>query len=76
MPTSIPQKSGNATIAIAAILPGQLDHVGDKALFVFSAPWNMALCGAMLTKHTTGTAFRNTQLVTHLINATPTTRGA
>lgn len=54
----------------------QLDHVGDKALFVFFAPWNVALCGAMLTKHATGTAFRNTQLVTHLINATPTTRGA
>jgi len=50
-------------------LPGQFGHVADKALFV-------ALCGAMLTKYATGTAFGNTQLVTHLINATPTTRGA
>jgi hypothetical protein len=36
----------------------------------------MALCGAMLTKHTTGTAFRNTQLITHLINASAAARGA
>jgi hypothetical protein len=30
----------------------------------------------MLTKHTTGTAFRNTQLITHLINASAAARGA
>ena len=58
---------------ITAILPGQFDHVGDKTLFVIFAPWNVALCGAMLTKHATGTAFRNPQSVTHLINAAPTT---
>jgi len=57
-------------------LPSQFDHVGNKAFFVFSAPGHMALCGAMLTKHTTGTAFRNTQLVAHLINAPAATRGA
>jgi hypothetical protein len=36
----------------------------------------MALCGAMLTKHTTGTAFRNTKRIAHLINASAAARGA
>ncbi len=71
MPTGPSKEGGNATIAVAAILPGQFGHVADKALFVFFAPWIVALCGAMLTKYATGTAFGNTQLVTHLINATP-----
>jgi hypothetical protein len=57
-------------------LPSQFDHLGNKAFFVCSAPRHMALCGAMLTKHTTGTAFRNTQLITHLINASAAARGA
>lgn len=76
MPTSISKQGGNATIAVAAVLPGQFDHVGNKALFVLFAPWDVALCGAMLTKYATGTAFGNTQLVTYLINATSTTQGA
>jgi hypothetical protein len=54
----------------------RFDHVFDKAFFVFSAPGRVALCGAMLTKHVTGPAFRNTQLVAHLINAPAATRGA
>ena len=76
MPTGISKQGRNATIAVAAILPVQLDHVGNKPIFVFCAPWNVALCGAMLTKYATGTAFGSTQLLTYLINATPTTRGA
>ena len=62
----------------AAALGGAMlfDHVGNKAFLVFFAPWSVALCGAMLTKYATGTGFGNTQSVTHLINATPTTRGA
>jgi hypothetical protein len=57
-------------------LPGQFDHVLDKAFFVFSAPRHVALCGAMLTKHAAGPAFGNTQLVAHLINAPAATCGA
>jgi hypothetical protein len=57
-------------------LPRQFDHVFNKAFFVFSAPGHVALCGAMLTKYATGTAFRNTQLFAHLIYAPAATRGA
>jgi hypothetical protein len=57
-------------------LPGQLDHILHKPFFVCSAPRHMALCGAMLTKHTTGTAFRNTKRIAHLINASAAARGA
>ena len=48
----IPKRDSNAAVSVATILPGQLDHVGDKAFFVFLAPRHMALCGTMLTKHT------------------------
>ena len=58
MPTGLSKEGGNATIAVAAILPGQFGHVADKALFVFFAPWIVALCGAMLTKYATGAGVR------------------
>jgi hypothetical protein len=57
MPTRITQQRCNATVAISTILPGQLDHISDKALFIFSAPGHVALCSAMLTKYAAGTAF-------------------
>jgi len=36
----------------------------------------MTLCGAVLTKHTASTAFRDAKLTAHLINASAATRGA
>ena len=35
----ISEKSSNPAVAITVILPSQLNHVGDKAFLVFSAPW-------------------------------------
>jgi hypothetical protein len=61
---------------ISTILPGQFDHISDKALFIFSAPRHMTLRGAMLTKYVAGTAFRHAQSVTHHINALAATCGA
>lgn len=76
LPSSISQKSRNATIAVTAILTSQLDHVGNQTIFILSAPRHMPLGGAMLTKHSTGPAFGNTQHVAHLINASSATCGA
>ena len=59
LPARITQQRCNTTIAISTILPGKLDHISDKALFIFSAPGHVALCSAMLTKYATGPAFRN-----------------
>jgi hypothetical protein len=69
LPTGIAKQSSNTTIPVSTILPGQFDHIFDETFFVFIALWKMTLRGAILTKYTTGSAFRDTKPVTHLINA-------
>jgi hypothetical protein len=76
MPSCITQQGRDPAITIAAILAGQFNHIRNQALFVFPVPWRMSLCGSMLFKSTTSPTFRNTQLVTHPINALPATCGA
>ena len=66
----------NLAITVATILASQLDHIGNKAFFILAAPCYMTLRGAVLTKYATGSAFRNAQLITNLINALTTTCGA
>src|SRR5215469_15673768 len=47
-PAGLAQKRGDLAIAVAAILPGQLDDLGRQPLFVLAAPRDLALRRAML----------------------------
>ena len=76
VPAGMTKKSCDTAITVSAILPCQLGHISNKALFVFSASWHPALRRAMLTKHTTGPTLRDAKLITHPVNAPPPTRGA
>src|SRR5438067_8411677 len=42
-PAGPPQQLGDLAIAVAAILPGQLDDVGGQPLFILTAPRHLAL---------------------------------
>lgn len=76
LPSGIPQQSRNPTIAIAAILSGQLDHVGDQAIFIRSPLRQLALRGAMLAQHLAGPTLGNAQLTPDMVNAGPAASGA
>ena len=76
LPPGLTQQCRDAAIAIATILPCQLDHVGDETLLVFSASGNMTLCRTVLTKHATGTAFRDAKPVTYKVNVVSSARRA
>ena len=76
LPTGIPQQSRNPAIAIAAILSGQLDHVGDQAIFFRSPLRQLALRGSMLAQHLAGSTLGNAQLTTDMVYAGPAASGA
>ena len=75
-PTRLSQQRGDLAIAIAAIVPGQLDDVGRQTLLVVTAPRDPALCRAVLTKRRACTALGNVQLTSDMLDAQPATRGA
>jgi hypothetical protein len=57
MPASISQQRSDPTIAVAAILPGQFDHVGNQSLFISTTNWHLTLCGSVLSQNATRSAF-------------------
>jgi hypothetical protein len=65
------KKLGNPAIAIAAIVPGQFDHVGNQAVLVFRAPGTMALRGTVLAKHAAGMTLGDAKPAAHMVNAVP-----
>jgi len=75
-PAGPAQQRGDLAIAIAAILPGQLDDVVRQKRFVLTAPRDLALRRAMLAERRTGTALRNRQLSPDMLDAGAATRGA
>src|ERR1051326_1372224 len=70
------QQLGDLAIAVAAILPSQLDDVGRQLLFVLTAPRDLALRRAMLPESRTGTALGNRQHASNVLDAGAATRGA
>jgi hypothetical protein len=77
--TSQPARRRNSAIlaiAVAAILPGQLDDVGGQPFFVVTAPRGLALRRAMLPECRTGTALGNRWHASNMLNAGAATRGA
>jgi hypothetical protein len=73
LPACIPQQSCNPTIAVSAILAGQLDHVGDQSILIISANRQTPLCGSMLPHNPANPPFRHPHLVANVINASPAT---
>ena len=75
-PAGPAQQLGDLAIAVAAILPGQLDDVGRQPLFILTAPRDLALRRAMLAERRAGTALGNRQLSSNMLDAGAATRGA
>ncbi len=75
-PAGPPQQLGNLAVAVAPILPGQLDHVLRQPCCILAAPRDLALRRAVLPERRTGTALGNRQLSSNMLNADAVTRGA
>src|SRR6478609_2640420 len=68
-PARLAQQRGNLAIAVAAILPDQLDNIGGQARFICTAPRDLALRRAMLTERGTGTPLGDRQHASHMLDA-------
>ena len=75
-PAGPTQKLGDLAIAVAAVLPGQLDDVVGQPRFIVTAPRDLALRRAMLPERRTGTALGNRQRSSNMLDAGTATRGA
>src|SRR5947207_13858248 len=75
-PAGPAQQLGDLAIAVAAILPGQLDDVGRQLLFVLTAPRDLALRRAMLPESRTDPALGDRQHDSNMLDAGAATRGA
>jgi len=75
-PAGPAQQLGDLAIAVAAILPGQLDDVGGQPLLIISALRDPALRRAMLAESRTGAALGDGQLPSNMLDAGASTRGA
>ena len=75
-PASPTQQLGNLAIAIAAILPGQLNEISGQPLLIGTAMRYLALCRTMLAERRTGAALGDGQLSSNMLDAGTATRGA
>jgi hypothetical protein len=75
-PAGPAQKLGDLAIAVATVLPGQLDDVVGQPRFIVTAPRDLALRRAMLTERRTGAALGNRQRSSNMLDAGAATRGA
>src|SRR5438045_8479847 len=74
-PASPAQQLGDLAIAVAAILPRQLDDVGGQPRFVLTAPRDLALRRAMLPESRTSAALGDRQHASNMLDAGAATRG-
>src|SRR4051812_20669354 len=75
-PAGPAQQLGDLAIAVAAILPDQLDDVGGQPCLVVSTVRDLALRRAMLTECRAGTALGNRQRSSNMLDAGAAARGA
>ncbi len=75
-PARLTQQGSDLAIAIAAVLAGELDDVGGQPLGIFSAPRHLALRRAVLPERRTGATLGDVQVLTNVLDAAATTRGA
>ena len=76
LPPRIPEQNGNPPIAVTAILPSKLDHIGHQPVFVSSSAWPISLRGSMLAQHAANPSLGHTELSENLINAGTATLNA
>ena len=75
-PAGPAQQFGDLAIAVAAILPDQLDDVGGQPCLVVSTLRDLALRRAMLTECRASTALGNRQRSSNMLDAGAAARGA
>ena len=75
-PPGIAQQRRDLAIAVAAVLPRQLDDVARQRLFVVQAPRRLALRRAMLTERRTDAALGDSQMPSHMLDTDAPARGA
>ncbi len=76
LPARISQQGGDPAVAVAPILAGQFDHVGNQSIFVSPASRQLPLRRAMLAQHPAGPTFRQTQFLADQVDTGTTARGA
>src|SRR4051812_32192168 len=70
------QQLGDLAVAVATVLPGQLDDVGGQPGFIVSAPRDLALPRAMLAEGGAGPPLGDRQHASNMLDAGTATRGA
>lgn len=75
-PARLLQQPGDLAIAVAAVLAGQRNNVGDEPLFVITAPRYLALRRAVLPERRTRAALGDMQISSDLLDTGAATRGA
>ncbi len=75
-PARLTQQGSDLAIAIAAVLAGEIDDVGGQTVGIFSAPRHLALRRAVLPERRTGATLGDVQVLTNVLDAGATTRGA
>jgi len=75
-PTRLPQQCRDPAIAVATVLPSQLDYVGSEPILIFTALRYFALGRAVLTECAAGPALTYAKGLPHTINTQATTRRA
>jgi hypothetical protein len=75
-PAGLAQQRCDLAIAIAAVLSGKLDDVGRQTFGIFSAPRDLALRRAVLSKRRTGATLGQVQVRSDMLDAGAPTRGA
>ena len=70
------QQLGDLAIAIAAVLPGELDDVGGQPFLVVPAPRTFALRRAVLVERSAHATLGDLELVSDVLDADAASRGA
>ena len=76
LPASVSQQGRGPAIAISTVLPCQLDHVRDQAIFVSTTNRHTPLRRAVLAKDTANSTLRNLHLAASQVDTGAATRGA
>ena len=66
LPACISQQGRDPAIAVAAVLAGQIEHVGHQSVFVCVTLRDTPLRGAMLPQNPAGAFLRNVLLVANM----------
>jgi hypothetical protein len=75
-PTRVAQQGRDLAIAVAAVLTGELSDIGRELFGIFSAPRDLALRRAVLSERRTRAALGDVQVLSDMLNAGASTRGA